>query len=298
MDQYTGVGVESFLRVNVCMETELVSIITPNYNGERFIRRAVECVRRQGYSVEHIIVDDCSSDGSWALLEELGKQYCWLTPIRLQAKSGPVVARNKAISMAKGRFLAFLDVDDFWLPDKLEKQVAFMLRTGCVVSFSDYRFVSEDGSMIGRRLKGFSKIGWHLHHMSRYLGCLTIILDREKNPYFRIPEIHPATRAEDFLAWSQCIQRFGPALRCPYDLARYSVVPNSRSATKKGSISVWRLYRYVERIPIHFCVFYFIAYALGVVWKRYRYRPFMKRLEVDLDCSWSLLTKNEVADQN
>ncbi|WP_445778768.1 glycosyltransferase family 2 protein [Shewanella sp.] len=267
----------------------LVSVITPNFNGERFIRRVVESVRQQNYPVEHIIVDDCSTDRSWALLQELCLEYPWLKPVRLEQNAGPVVARNRAIEMAQGRFLAFLDVDDFWLPHKLQTQVDFMLSKNCGLSFSDYRFVSEDGRKIGRRLQGFNQIGWHLHHMTRYLGCLTIILDREKYPDFRIPEIRPATRAEDFLAWSQCIQRFGPALRCPHDLARYSVVPNSRSAAKKGSISVWRLYRHLERIPLHLVAFYFFAYAAGVLWKRYWNRPFMKRAEVDQVFEWSLL---------
>lgn len=271
----------------------LVSVITPNFNGSRFIKRVAESVRQQNYSVEHIIVDDCSIDGSWALMQELSQEYLWLKPVRLEHNAGPVVARNRAIELAKGRFLAFLDVDDFWLPNKLQTQIDFMISMGCVLSYSDYRFVSEDGRKVGRRIQGFDQIGWHLHHMTRYLGCLTIVLDREKYPDFRIPEIQPATRAEDFLAWSHCIQRFGPALRCPHDLARYSVVPNSRSATKKGSISVWRLYRHLECIPLHLAAFYFFAYATGVFWKRYWNRAFMYRAIVDQDYEWSLLPETE-----
>jgi teichuronic acid biosynthesis glycosyltransferase TuaG len=271
----------------------LVSIITPNYNGCKFIRRVVESVRKQNYPVEHIIVDDCSTDGSWSLLQELGQEYSWLKPVQLAKNSGPVVARNRAIELAQGRFLAFLDIDDFWLPHKLQTQIEFMLNKDCVLSFSDYRFVSEDGRSIGRRLQGFNQIGWHLHHMTRYIGCLTVLLDREKYPEFRIPEIRPVTRAEDFLAWSQFIQRFGPALRCPHDLARYAVVSNSRSAAKKGSISVWRLYRHLERIPLQWAAFYFLIYAVGVFWKRYWYRPFMNRAKVDQVYAWSLLPETQ-----
>ena len=268
-----------------------VSIITPNFNGERFIRRVVESVRRQNYHVEHIVVDDCSTDGSWVLLEKLSREYPWLKPVRLEKNAGPVVARNHAIELAQGRFLAFLDVDDFWLPHKLRTQIEFMLSKNCVLSYSDYRFVSEDGLQVGRCLQGFEQIGWHLHHMTRYIGCLTIVLDYSQYQNFRIPEIRPATRAEDFLAWSQCIQRFGPAMRCPSDLARYSVVPNSRSASIKGSISVWRLYRHIEKIPLHLSILYFFFYAVGVFWKRYWYRPFMMRGAVDQDYHWSLLKK-------
>ena len=213
--------------------------------------------------------------------------------MRLEKNAGPVVARKRALELAQGRFLAFLDVDDFWLPHKLQTQVDFMLRKNCVMSFSDYRFVSEDGVRIGRRLQGFNQIGWHLHHMTRYLGCLTIVVDREKYPDFLMPDIDSKILAEDFAAWSQYIIRFGPVLRCPCDLARYTVVQGSRSADRKGFLTVWYLYRHLERIPLLLAVFYFIAYAVGVSWKRYWYRPFMKRSLVDLDCEWSLLRSVE-----
>ena len=267
-----------------------VSVITPNFNGERFIRRVVDSVRSQNYSLEHIIVDDSSNDGSWSLLLKLAANYPWLKPVRLDKNSGPVVARNKAIELAQGRFLAFLDVDDFWLPEKLSTQVQFMLDKDCALSFSDYRFVTENGQKIGRRLCGSNSVGWHLHHMTRYLGCLTIVLDRSKLLDFEFPDLRTAKRAEDFLAWSNCIQQAGPALRCPHDLARYSVVSNSRSSITRSSIgSVWRLYTDVE--GIHFIVagFYFFIFALGVAWKRFRYRPTFDRVAIDVDLEWTLL---------
>jgi teichuronic acid biosynthesis glycosyltransferase TuaG len=267
----------------------IVSVITPNYNGERFIRRVVESVRRQNYSLEHIIVDDYSNDGSWSLLLKLAEEYPWLKPLRLEKNSGPVVARNKAIELAQGRFLAFLDVDDFWLPEKLPTQIEFMLDKNCALSYSDYRFVTEDGQKIGRRLRGFNSVGWHLHHMTRYLGCLTIVLDRKNIPDFKFPNLMTAKRAEDFLAWSKCIQQAGPALRCPRDLARYSVVPNSRSSVTRISVgSVWRLYTDVEGISFPVAGFYFFIFALGVVWKRFRYRPTLERGAIDSDHEWSL----------
>lgn len=268
----------------------LISIITPNFNGQRYLARCVKCVANQDSNLEHIIVDDCSNDDSWSLLLKLADEYPWLRPIRLERNSGPVVARNKAIELSRGRFLAFLDVDDFWLPNKLSTQLRFMYDKSCALSFSDYRFVSEDGFMIGRRLQGFNSVGWHLHHMTRYLGCLTIMLDRYKIPDFYFPSLETAKRAEDFLAWSKCIRQAGPALRCPHDLARYSVVPNSRSSVTRSSIgSVWRLYTDVEGIAFPVAGFYFFIFALGVVWKRFRYRPTLERGAVDVDHAWSLL---------
>jgi teichuronic acid biosynthesis glycosyltransferase TuaG len=279
---------------NTFSSQPLVSIITPNFNGERFIRRVVESVRQQNYPVEHIIVDDFSTDGSWALLQDLSKVYSWLKPVRLGQNSGSAIARNRAIDLAQGRFLAFLDVDDFWLPHKLQIQIEFMLSIGCGLSFSDYRFVSEDGRKIGCRLKGFNQIGWHLHHMTRYLGCLTIVLDREKYSDFEIPNISRDMHVEDILACSAYIQRHGTAFRCPHDLARYAVVEKSQSSGKiRQAVSVWKLYRDIESIALPSALFYFIVYALGVFWKRYWYRPFMKRAEVDHNFEWSLLPETE-----
>ena len=141
-----------------------ISVITPTHNGAQYLRQALDSVLGQSFQdFEHIIVDDCSTDGSWDLLQKLGGDYPWLKPVRLEQNAGPIVARNRAIEMAQGRFLAFLDVDDFWLPHKLKKQIEFMLSNGCALSFSDYRFVSEDGKRIGRRLQGFNKIGWNLY---------------------------------------------------------------------------------------------------------------------------------------
>jgi glycosyltransferase involved in cell wall biosynthesis len=268
----------------------LVSIITPNFNGKRFIHRVVECVRQQNYHIEHFIVDDCSIDGSWGLIIELASKYPWIKPIKLNKNSGPIYARNEAIKTASGRYLAFLDVDDFWLPGKLSTQISFMQKHNCGISFTDYRFVSEDGNLIGRRIQGFNSIGGHLHHMTRYLGCLTIIVDKEKFTNFLIPNITPSYRAEDFLAWRDYMSHIGePALRCPYDLARYSIVSNSRSShLVRSAKSVWLLYRNVEQLSFLKSALYFVCYSMFVIFKKAYFRPIFKREQVDSgDISWT-----------
>ncbi len=270
----------------------LVSVITPVFNGERFIQRVVNSVSQQNFSVQHIIVDDCSTDDSWNLLESLTTKFPWLKPIRLNKNSGPVLARNEAIKNASGRYIAFLDVDDFWLPGKLSTQISFMEENNCGISFTDYRFVSENGAFIGPRIKGFNSIGDHLHHMTRYLGCLTIVIDREKYPNFLIPDISPAYRAEDFLAWRDYMLQVGePALRCPHDLARYSVVQNSRSSKPlRAAKSVWLLYRDVERLSLLKSLFYFSCYLAFSFLKRKIYKPQLKREKVDSgDIAWSII---------
>lgn len=263
------------------IQTQSVSVITPVYNGEIFLLRLFECLNRQNIDFEHIVVDDCSTDQSWNKVKDFAKKYSWLKPHRLDCNRGPVYARNFAIDKAVGRYLAFLDVDDLWLPSKLRVQLEFMKTNNCSLSFTDYRFMSLDGNQLGRRLSGFDKIGWGLHHMSRYIACSSVMVDRSQLMDFKIPIIEPAKRAEDFLAWSMVIKATGPALRCPHDLMRYAVVPNSRSASKKGAVSVWRIYRQIERIPFFRAVAYFTVYALSTLWKRFWYRPKFPRLKID-----------------
>jgi teichuronic acid biosynthesis glycosyltransferase TuaG len=260
---------------NTSKTKPLVSIITPVYNAERFLPRLFECVRNQlDVEVEHILVDDCSSDKSLKIMRDYAVGNSSVKIIALEKNSGPVVARNMAIREARGKYLAFLDADDYWFPNKSLVQSQFMDETGATLSFSDYRFISEDGRLIGRRLSGSNSVGFASHHMTRYLGCLTIMINRELCPDFYFPDISPSYRAEDFLAWSGIILRHGPALRCKHDLARYAVVANSRSSGAfRAAKSVWLLYRYVEKIPVITALFYFAVYAVLTTLKRSRFKP-------------------------
>ena len=264
----------------------LVSVITPCYNGAKFLVRAVESVKNQHFNIEHFIIDDCSTDNSWNILLDLSNKYDWIKPIRLEKNSGPVIARNIGINSAQGKFLAFLDVDDYWLPCKLNLQINFMEQTQAAISFTDCRFISEDGRLIGRRFSGFNRIGIRLHYMTRFIPCLTVIINREKCKDFYIPPIQPSERAEDFIAWLKVIEETGPALRCPFDLARYSVVINSRSSAKfKSSLSVWYLYKKGIGLPLLIAVIYFFSYVIFSLYKKVYYRPQFVNLEIDLEFS-------------
>ena len=260
-----------------------ISVITPVYNAVRFLPQVVESVKSQcEVNVEHILVDDCSTDGSLELLHKLASGNPSIKIFALPTNSGPVVARNYAVTKATGRYLAFLDADDLWLPEKCSIQLAFMQKTGAAITFTDYRFISEDGCLIGRRLRGPRQIGWHMHHMTRYLGCLTIMLDRDMCPGFVFPDINPSYRAEDFLAWSMIIKNVGPVWRVPHDLARYTVVKNSRSSRPvRAALSVWKLFRYVEKIPLYKVCVYFSIYSIFASAKRFFCRPQWPRACID-----------------
>lgn len=261
----------------------LISVITPVFNAARYLPRLFECIRNQhDVAIEHIIVDDCSTDDSLRIMNNLAEHRSSIKIISLQKNSGPLVARNVALREASGKYVAFLDADDFWLPAKCFIQSQFMESTGAAISFSDYRFISEDGMLIGRRLRGPSQIGWSMHHMTRYLGCLTVMINRERCPGFSFPEMEPSVRAEDFLAWSSIISQYGPAQRCKNDLARYAVIPNSRSSNPiRAMRSVWALYRKVERIPLAKAAYLFLIYGAFVSFKRFWCHPRWQSAQID-----------------
>lgn len=260
----------------------IVSVITPVYNARRYLKRLVLSVESQCYPVEHILVDDCSTDGSYEMLIELARNRSWMKVHRLSENSGPVVARNFAIKLSTARYLAFLDADDFWLPGKILAQVDFMRIHSPPMTYTDYRHITECGRKVGSLISGPDFLDWQKHHTTRFIGCLTVMIDRDIVTDFEFPMINPSVRAEDFLAWSFVISKYGPAARVPLDLARYAVVPNSRSSKKIQAIkSVWLLYRRVEKIPLLRATLFFAQFIIYAAIKHYSARPAISAGEVD-----------------
>lgn len=255
-----------------------ISVITPFYNAEKFISRAIKTVQSQSFrDYEHIFINDGSTDSGLILLEKLAHDDNRIKIINLSINSGVVNARNIGISSASGRYLAFLDVDDVWFSKKLELQLDFMLVSNAHFSYSDYRFINESGSKHGIRLRCPNKIGWSMHHMTRFIAPLTVMVDREKCLNFSFGNISSVFLAEDFYAWSNIIKQHGPALRCPYDLGGYSIVENSRSSNSfKAAFTVWKLYRSVEKIPFFIAFFYFLSYLPFSFFKRLLLKPIFK----------------------
>ena len=132
----------------------MISIITPNYNCGDYISETIESVLLQTYSNwELIIVDDCSSDDSYKIALDYAKKDSRIKVIRNETNLGTAISRNKALDIAKGDYIAFLDSDDLWEKDKLELQLNFMQENNCDFSFSQYDLIDEKGLSLNKTAK-------------------------------------------------------------------------------------------------------------------------------------------------
>tara|TARA_B110000444_G_C18821122_1_gene587779 strand:- start:1076 stop:1825 length:750 start_codon:yes stop_codon:yes gene_type:complete len=246
---------------------KLVSIITPSYNSSQFVEECVSSVFSQTYQHwEMIIVDDYSEDNSRVIISELADKDKRIKSIFLEKNVGAAEARNVAIRQAKGKYIAFLDSDDLWDSYKLEKQIYFMEKKNIAFSFSTYQFMSEDGKKSENVIKAPQKMTYHTYLKNTIIGCLTVIIDREKTGEFEMPNIRSS---HDMALWLLIMKRGFSAYGLEQNLAKYRVVSSSNTSNKvKASKEVWNVYRKVEKLNIFYSAICFIGYAFNAIKKR------------------------------
>lgn len=176
----------------------LVSVIMPSYNTAEYISESIASVQKQTYTDwELIIVDDCSSDNT----DEIVKPFLSdkrIKYIKNETNSGAAVSRNRALREAKGKWIAFLDSDDLWLPMKLERQILFMKNNGYHFSYTNYIEMNEDSVPKGRRITGPKKITKHGMYNYCWPGCLTVMYDAETVGLVQIADIK---KNNDYAMW-------------------------------------------------------------------------------------------------
>ncbi len=244
---------------------ELVSIISPLFNSSRFIDDCVSSVLSQTYdNWEWLIVDDFSTDNSCQLIEKY--KDIRISLIKLEKNIGPAEARNIAIRNAKGRYIAFLDSDDLWHPQKLEKQISFMCKNNIAFSFTTYQLISENGLKHMNIIKAPKKITYHDYLKNTIIGCLTVIIDRDKTGYFEMPNLRSS---HDMALWLLIMKRGFVAYGLIENLARYRIVASSNTANKiKAVIDVWKVYREMELLSFFYSVWCFLNYLFNAIKKR------------------------------
>ena len=245
----------------------LVSIITPSYNSSKFMEDCVNSVLCQTYTNwELLIVDDCSNDNSIDIISELAAKDVRIKSIFLEENVGAAAARNIAIKESNGRYIAFLDSDDIWKSEKLKKQLSFMNEKDIAFSFTAYQPISEDGKEYFNIIKMPEKLTYVSYLRNTIIGCLTVIIDKEKTGDFQMPDIRSS---HDMALWLLIMRRGFSAYSLNENLAYYRIVANSNTSKKwKAAKEVWDVYRKVEKLNIIYSAYNFIGYVYNAIKKR------------------------------
>lgn len=217
------------------MNNELVSIITPSYNCSKFIGSCIESVQKQTYTNwEMLITDDCSKDNTVEVISQYSEKDKRVKCYVLKENSGAAVARNNSITEAKGRYIAFLDSDDMWTPDKLEKQLEFMRKKDCALSYTSILLCNEGGEITGIEVAPHT----HTFHQSwcdNKCGTSTAIYDTKKIGKVLMPLIR---KRQDWGLFMSILRTCKVAYGMKEPLAYYRMGQQSLSKNK------WSLVKY------------------------------------------------------
>lgn len=248
----------------------LVSIITPTYNCGKFIEETIKSVQAQTYNYwEMIIVDDCSSDDTRAIVERFSQKDSRIKYYCLPTNSGAAIARNTALRMAIGKWIAFLDSDDLWLPDKLEKQLRFMVNNKYDFSYHEYSEISESGKNLGVFISGLNKVNTFTMFSCCWPGCLSVMYNRNKIGLIQIEDIR---KNNDTAIWLKVIRK-APCYLLKENLAKYRRRTNSITPKPiwKRIWAHYPLFRVAERMNPIEATFWTLMNVMGNAYKKLFY---------------------------
>ncbi len=246
---------------------KLISIITPSFNCEKFIADTIKSVINQTYkNWELIIVDDCSTDDSVKIINDFVDKDNRIKLIKLIENSGPAVARNKAIEVAKGDYMAFLDSDDLWVSVFLKKSVEAVQNTEGFV-FSSYHRYDKN---LNPYLKDFIvplRVNYYDILKTNSISCLTAFIDIKKLGKIQMPKI---LYRQDMGLWLKYLKKINYAIGIQEPLAIYRIRKESHSRNKVNLLRYqWYFYRNIEQLNVFKSLYYF------VLWSFYGFKKYM-----------------------
>ncbi len=248
--------------------TDLVSIVMPAYKAAAYIEDAIRSVQQQDCTDwELLVVDDGSPDDTAGKVGKLADHDRRIKLIR-QANAGPAMARQRAIVEARGRYIAFLDSDDYWLPEKLSRQLALMRSTGAGLTYTGFRRITHDGALVGELIAVPKSLDYRELLRNTAIATSSAVVDRSLTGPFEMRRAY----YDDFVLWLELLKRGIKARGLNEDLLRYRVVSKSVSRNKlKSAREVWRTYREIEHLSLGYSAWCLSNYALNALLK---YRKF------------------------
>lgn len=246
--------------------TPEVTIITPVYNAEDFLEETLDSILNQTHqNWEAILINDNSKDQSLNIAkhyESIDSRFIVINKIQ---SGGAAKARNSGIAEASGRFISFLDSDDIWHPNKLEKQISFMKKNNVDLSFTGYHFISEEG-VLGDSVSVPNEVSYKTLLRGNIIACLTAVYDTKKLGKVYMPDIR---KRQDFALWLKITKSGVNAIGINESLAHYRIRKDSLSSTKFNTMMhTWRVYRNVEKLNILSSFIYIFSHLIGAIIKR------------------------------
>lgn len=249
-------------------QKNLVSIITPVYNAQNFIEDTIESVIKQTYQDwELILVNDCSQDQTLSIIENLAQADSRIKIISLASNQGAAVARNTGLDASQGQYVAFIDSDDAWHPEKLAKQLEFMNDHGHAFSYTAFALVDEEGQVIKEKVDVPASLNYHQLLKNTAIACSTVIIDRKKIGNFHMPLVR---KGQDTATWLQLMRQHGIIAYGLNDvLNKYRQVAGSISSNRLGALKrTWNTYYRLEKLPLWKAVYYFSHYVFNAIRRR------------------------------
>lgn len=249
---------------------ELISIIVPVYNAERFIRETMDSVLAQTCSGwELLLVEDGSSDSTVEVIEQYREENREnrIRLIRQPSNMGAAKARNRGLQEAKGRYIAYLDADDLWMPEKLERELAFMKEKEAAFAFTGYEFADERGNGTGKVVRVPETLTYRQALSNTTIFTTTVMFDRRKIDSALLEM--PVIKSEDTALWWKVLRNGYVAYGLDENLAKYRRPAKSLSSNKLEALRrIWNLYRKAEGMSIPDSLWHFCFWAVRAVKRR------------------------------
>ena len=244
----------------------LVSVIIPVYSGSRYLPRAIDSALRQDVPGEIIVINDASpEDVDSVIAPYLDRGE--VIYLKNAQNMGAAESRNRGAGHARGKYVAFLDADDYWEPQKLRKQLAALEKTGYVLCATGRELILPDGSSTGRVISAPETITYRDLLKHNCISCSSVVIRTEVAREF--PMHHAHDSHEDYIMWLEVLRKYGFACSINQPLLKYTVSTQGKSGTKlKSAAMTYRVYQYMGFSPVKSALC-FCSYALHGVWKHY-----------------------------
>ena len=242
----------------------LVSVIMPCYNAAQYIADSIDSVISQTYkNWELIIIDDCSTDNSTEIIKKYDDERIVL--LHNEKNSGAAITRNNGIDIARGEWMAFLDSDDIWLPEKLSAQLDFMKKNDYAFSCTAYEQIDEEDNSLGRIIKTVKKTDYDRLLLDCPVGNSSVMYSVKKMGKFSVPNIR---KRNDDALWLQMLKKEKYIMGMSDVLMRYRIRKNSISSNKLSVVKYhWILYRDIEHLSVFRSAFHICWWCFLKVFK-------------------------------